>query len=412
MKLGLLGYPLSHSFSSFIHNYLIGVDYELFEVPSEEFERFMEDKNFDGINVTIPYKEKVISYLDEVSPIAKEAGAVNCIINKDGKLKGYNTDALGFGLMIDKNCVEVKDKKVAVLGSGGAAKGCRYALKERGALVDIISRNAKEGCITYEDMNKKASEYEVIVNTTPLGLYPNIDDMPNIDFNLFSNLKTVIDILANPLKTKLMFEAKCRGLEAYGGLEMLVYQAYYADELFLNKEVDINKTEACLKELIKEKSNITLIGMPTSGKTTVAKELGYALNREVLDMDKEIVKRMGMSISECFETKGEDYFRKEEKVLAKELAKQQNLVIACGGGVIKDKETMRYLSHNSIVIWLDRDKEMLMAKKDRPLSMTKENLYKLYDERYPLYEMYSDYRIENNEDVKSAVKKILEKVGN
>ena len=410
MKLGLLGYPLGHSYSKEIHEFLIDETYEMFEVPENELSDFMEKRNFDGINVTIPYKQKVIEYLDVLSDEARAIGAINCIVNKDGKLIGYNTDVLGFGKVIDKNNIDVSGKKVAILGSGGASKACRYSLEDRGAEVYVVSRNKREGIITYEELHEESDTFDIIVNTTPVGLYPNLDNTPNIDLDKFNNLEVLIDIIANPLRTKLMFEAKARGIKTYGGIEMLVYQATYADNIFLNEKVDEDKVEACLKNLLLEKGNILLIGMPTSGKSIISKMLSEDLNIEVIDMDEELEKTIGMSIKECFETKGESYFREKEKELAKSLSIAKNKIISSGGGVVKDKETMQYLMHNSVVIWIDRDINHLIPSEDRPLSSNIDDLKRLYDERYCLYEKYSDYRVMNNDDMNKTIEEIKGKV--
>ncbi len=411
MKLGLLGYPLGHSYSKDIHNYLMGIDYQMYEIAQEDLDNFMKEKNFDGINVTIPYKETVIDYLDEISEEINDIQAINCIVNKEGKLKGYNTDYLGFNRLLDFYKLDVKDKKVAILGSGGGAKACKYALDSKGAKVDIISRYKNEEKITYEELNEKANEYAYIVNTTPLGLYPNTEVMPNIDLDKFSELLGVIDIIANPLNTKLMFEAKCRGIKTYGGLRMLVYQAGYAEEIFLDKEIDWSKVEKCYIEELYKHANILLIGMPTSGKSTIAKLISEKTNLKAIDMDILVEEAISMKISECFNKYGEAYFREKEKEVAQSLANERGLIIASGGGVIKDEEVMRYLSKNSITIWIDRNKEDLFPSEDRPLSMNKEDLYRLYEERYSLYERYADIRIINEGNIEDITNEIIEKVG-
>lgn len=410
MKLGLLGYPLGHSWSKEIHEFLIDEKYEMFETEMNNLDDFMKKKDFDGINVTIPYKEKVIPYLDELSDIAKESMAVNCITNVNGKLKGYNTDALGFGELLDKNGIDVSGKKVAILGSGGAAKGCRYILNKKGAIVDIVSRSSKEDYITYNEMYNRCTEYNIIVNTTPLGLYPNTSEMPPIALNLYSNVEAIIDVLANPLCTRLMLEAKQMGIKVFGGFEMLVYQAAFADEIFLGKKLDKKLVSKCLSTLLLKKANIVLIGMPTSGKTTIAKILSEKLNKEYIDMDAVIEKSVGMKIKDIFKEKGEDFFRKEEKKVAKKISSEQGLIIASGGGVVKDKETMGNLSQNSIVIWIDRNKEDLMPSDDRPLALKKEDIDKLYEERYHLYQKYADYQVTNS-TLEQTVEDILEILG-
>lgn len=407
MKLGLIGYPLGHSWSKPIHDFMIGCDYQMFELPQEELDAFMKARDFDGINVTIPYKQAVIPYLDEIDETAAKIGAVNTIVNRGGILKGYNTDWLGFTEMLKNHDIDVKGKRAAVLGSGGASKAVRAALEKLGAEYDIISRRAETaGTITYEQMYEQSGCYQIIVNTTPVGLAPNCDDMP-VDLERFAHLEAVADIIANPLRTRLLFEAKCRGLKTAGGLDMLVAQAWHADLLYTQKELDHDLIRQCLGELYRDRRSIVLIGMPTSGKTTVSELLGKACGRDVIEMDDEIVQILGTSIRECFAEKGESYFRWLEENVARDLRSGGRFVISCGGGVIKTREAMRYLSENSIVIWLKRGMEQLFPTASRPLSDNTDALRKLYEERKPLYQLYSDAAADNTGDIQDTISEIL-----
>ncbi|MBR3363348.1 MAG: shikimate dehydrogenase [Solobacterium sp.] len=296
MKLGLIGYPLGHSWSKPIHDFMIGSDYQMFELKPEELEGFMTKKDFDGLNVTIPYKQKVMKYLDEIDETAAKIGAVNTIVNHNGVLKGYNTDYLGFMEMLKRNHIDVQGKKTAVLGSGGASRAVAAALAILGADFDIVSRKAeRENTILYETMYERSDDYQVIVNTTPLGLAPHPDDMP-VNLSRFTKLEAVADIIANPLRTRLLFEAGCRGLKTAGGLEMLVAQAWHADLLYTGEQLDPQLITDCLAELYRDRRSIVLIGMPTAGKTTVSALLGEACGRDVIEMDDEIVEILGTSI--------------------------------------------------------------------------------------------------------------------
>ena len=411
MKLGLIGYPLGHSWSKPIHDFMIGSDYQMFELKPEELEGFMTKKEFDGLNVTIPYKQKVMKYLDEIDETAAKIGAVNTIVNHNGVLKGYNTDYLGFMEMLKRNHIDVQGKKTAVLGSGGASRAVAAALTILGADFDIVSRKAeRENTILYETMYERSDDYQVIVNTTPLGLAPHPDDMP-VNLSRFTKLEAVADIIANPLRTRLLFEAGCRGLKTAGGLEMLVAQAWHADLLYTGEQLDPQLITDCLAELYRDRRSIVLIGMPTAGKTTVSALLGEACGRDVIEMDDEIVEILGTSIKECFAEKGEDYFRWLEQEVAKDLRSGGRFVISCGGGVIKNPETMRFLSENSIVVWLKRGIEQLFATDSRPLSSNAEALRKLYEERRPLYELYSDVSADNTGDIGDTVAEIIWKTG-
>ncbi len=411
MKLGLIGYPLGHSWSKPIHDFMIGCDYQMYELEPEKLEEFIAGRDFDGLNVTIPYKQKVMPLLDEIDETAAEIGAVNTIVNRNGILKGYNTDWLGFVQMLENHGIDARGRRAAVLGSGGASRAVSAALRKLGADVQVISRKAvRENTVTYETMYAESSSYQLIVNTTPLGMYPHFDDVP-VDLDRFENLEAVIDIIANPLRTRLLFEAGCRGLKTAGGLDMLVAQAWHADMLYTGRQLDPQLMTQCLNMLYRDRRSIVLIGMPTSGKTTVSALLGEACGRDVIEMDDEIVQVLGTSIRECFAEKGEDYFRWLEQEVAKDLRSGGRYVISCGGGVIKTKETMRFLSENSIIVWLKRGIEQLFPTDSRPLSSNEEALRRMYEERKPLYELYSDVTADNTGDLQDTVTEILMKTG-
>jgi len=311
-KLGLIGYPLGHSWSPEIHKILIGADYSLMPLTESELDDFFAKKDFDGINVTIPYKEKVIPYLDEMDESAKTVGAVNCIVNHDGILTGYNTDCGGLLSMLEENHIEVSGMKCAVLGSGGASKAAQAAVKKLNGEAVVVSRSKKENCITYGELYERQSEFAVLINATPVGMDPNRDEMP-VDLEKFTNLTAVVDIIANPMRTRLQFAAKMKGIPYLGGFEMLVRQAAYADLYFTGKLPNEETIQACMRLLKERMGNIVLIGMPTSGKSTLASLLSERTGREVLEMDDEIEGMMGMSIKKAFAEHGEAYFRGKER---------------------------------------------------------------------------------------------------
>lgn len=407
MRIGLIGYPLGHSWSKEIHRFLIKEDYQMWELPEDALEDFLTRREFDGINVTIPYKQKVMAYLDELTPEAKAIGAVNCILNKNGRLIGYNTDYLGFERMLKKNGFDFNGKNVAVLGSGGASKAVQYAIKEMGGIPQVISRTKKvEGSISYEEMYEKEAEFSCLVNATPVGMYPKVEDSP-VELQKFSKLESVVDIIANPLRTSLLFDGKMMGLKTLGGLEMLVAQALSADEIFTGRTMDDALIDACLTCLLKQRRNLVLIGMPSSGKSTLSALLGEKTGKEVIEMDQKIVETIGMSIAEYFRLYGEDEFRNRESEETLTLRFEAGKIISTGGGIIKRRENLRNLAYNGYIVWIDRPLEYLFASSDRPLSSDMDAVKKLYEERKGLYAADCDLHLANDTDLDSCLR-ILE----
>ncbi len=310
MEYGLIGERLGHSFSKTVHNSLADYNYELKEIAPQNLESFMLKKDFKAINVTIPYKQAVIPFLDEISDTAKEIGAVNTVVNKKGRLIGHNTDFSGLKELIIRNKIVIKDKKVLILGSGGTSKTAKAVAEKLGAeRVYRLSRKGGEGLITYTEALKSHTDAQVIINTTPVGMYPNMGDTA-IDITAFPRLEGVIDAVYNPLSSALVVEARKRGIRAAGGLYMLIAQAVFAAELFLDASYPETEIQRIYKEILREKQNIVLIGMPSCGKTTIGKELARALNKDFLDCEEEIVRRQGITISEIFALQGEKALEK------------------------------------------------------------------------------------------------------
>ncbi len=394
MKYGLIGEKLSHSFSKEIHEALADYTYEIRELTPDEVAPFLEAREFEGINVTIPYKEKVIPYLDEIADAARKIGAVNTVRKVDGKLIGDNTDFYGMREMILRADIEIGNKKVLILGTGGTSKTAKAVLADLGAREIItVSRKASENTVTYEKAIELHSDAEIIVNTTPLGMYPNNEACP-IDISLFPNLTGVIDAIYNPLRTNLILEAQKRGIPAVGGLMMLILQAARASEIFLGKKIDDKDVAKVVKNIFESKENIVLIGMPGSGKSTLGKLISEITGKPFIDTDTAIEEMTGKHPSEIIRENGENAFRDIETQAAREVSKKSGIIIATGGGIVKRSENISLLRQNGKIIYLDCRTDELPVTPDRPLSSSREAIEELYNTRHPLYLAAADASVE------------------
>ena len=401
MKCGLLGRKLGHSYSPEIHAQLGSYSYHLFEKEPEELKDFLQKEDFTGLNVTVPYKKEVIPYLSELSPIAERLGAVNTIIRRaDGSLLGHNTDYFGFYSMAKQSGLMPEGKKCLVLGSGGAAATAVAVLQEMGAKVVVISRSGKNN---YQNLHLHR-DAAIIVNTTPVGMYPNNGITP-ISLEPFPNLEGVLDLVYNPARTKLLLDAEKRGLVAVNGLWMLVAQAKEASEWFTGNAISDQVIEPIYSKLRRKMENIILIGMPGCGKSTVAQLLGAMLGRKTVDADQEIEKAAGKTIPEIFAQDGEESFRQLETKVLSELGKRSGLIIATGGGCVTRNENYPLLHQNGTIFWLKRDISQLPTE-GRPLSQATK-LAEMYRIREPMYCRFSDHIIDNNGDPQAAAAEIL-----
>ena len=390
MQYGCIGEKLSHSFSKEIHNALTDYNYELRELAPYEVDAFLRAKDFKAINVTIPYKQTVIPYLDYISPKAHSIGAVNTIVHRDGKLYGYNTDFYGMSLLLEKNDICLTGKKVLILGSGGTSKTALAVAEDCSASCVLrLSRSKREGCITYEEALRDHTDAKVIINTTPCGMYPHAGEYP-IDIAAFEELTAVADVIYNPLCSALVLAARERGLKAVGGLYMLVMQAVKAVEFFLGECPDPTNAEAVYRQLLRDKQNIVLIGMPACGKSSVSAALARLLNRQAVDTDELIIQKTGKSIPEIFAERGEAGFRDIESEVIAELSGRQGLIIATGGGAVLRQENVGALRQNGVLIFLDRPLSELLPTQDRPLSADKEAMERRFYERYEKYTAAAD----------------------
>ena len=355
-RCGLLGEKLGHSYSPAIHAELADYEYRLYEVAPEKLGEFLTGGGFDGMNVTIPYKKAVIPYCAKLSPIAQKLQSVNVLVRReDGTLYGDNADAYGFAGMVRASGVQIDGKKTLVLGSGGASSTVCAVLEEMGARsVTIISRKGEDN---YNNLDRHA-DAEVIVNTTPVGMYPNCGVSP-VDLSLFPKLEGVLDIVYNPARTAFVLQAEKLGIPYMSGLYMLVAQAKRTAEVFENRDIPDSETERIWKKLSLEMQNIVLVGMPGSGKSTVAARLAEKLDRIALDSDAEIEEKNGMSCAQLIEKHGEAEFRELESEAIAALGKRSGAVIATGGGCVTREENYDLLHQNGIIFWLKRDIDQL-----------------------------------------------------
>ena len=403
LKCGLLGRKLGHSYSPAIHSMLSDYSYELFEREPEQLEDFLLHGDWDGINVTIPYKKTVLPYCRELSPLAKEIGSVNTIVRRpDGSLFGDNTDAYGFESLVKKSGIEVRGKKALVLGSGGASVTVVAVLKRLGAAsVTVISRSGENN---YDNIQKHA-DARIIVNTTPVGMYPN-NGQAAVNLEAFPDCEGVLDVVYNPARTALLLQAESLGIAHAGGLYMLVAQAKRSSEIFTGSSIPDSETERIEKLLSAQMQNIILIGMPSSGKSTVAAALGKKLGRPVYEADALIEEEAGMDIPAIFAAHGEDYFRKLETQVLRKLGALSGAVISTGGGSVTREENYAPLHQNGRIIWLLRDTDKL-DKTGRPVSL-RSDLNELYTRREPMYARFADLKADNNGSIEDTLAQIME----
>ena len=406
MKCGLLGEKLGHSYSPAIHAMLADYEYKLYEKAPDEVEDFIRSGDWNGLNVTIPYKKTVLPLCDEVSERAKNIGSVNTLVKRaDGTIFGDNTDACGFEKLIGRCGLSVAGKKALVLGSGGASVMAVEVLRSLGASpVVVISRSGEDN---YQNLDRHA-DARIVVNTTPLGMYPK-NGVAAVDLADFPACEGVIDVVYNPARTALLLQAEELGVPCAGGLYMLVGQAKRACELFTGRDIPDSEIDRIEGVLRREMLNIVLIGMPGCGKSTVGLLLAEKLDRPLCEADAEIEQAAGMSIPEIFAKDGEAGFRKLETAVLSDLGKRSGAVISTGGGCVTREENYPLLHQNGVIVWLKRELDLL-PKEGRPLSL-KNDLREMYARRAPLYERFADHVVENDGSLDETLAAILEVLG-
>lgn len=405
MKCGLLGHPLGHSYSPIIHSYLGSYSYELFDTASGQLKAFVKSTDFSGINVTIPYKKSVIPYCRDLSDTAQRLGAVNTIVRKnDGSLIGHNTDYFGFQYMLRKFGMDVGDRKVLVLGSGGASNTVCSVLQELGANVIVISRSGENH---YGNLHVH-SDASLIVNTTPVGMYPDTLISP-LDISMFPNLAGVLDVIYNPSRTKILLDAEQRGLLTMNGLIMLIAQAKESAEWFTGCKIDNQIIEKIHNVLKSRMENTILIGMPGCGKTTIGTLLAQKMHKKFVDLDDVVAKQAGLPIAQYIQRYGESAFRDLESKAILQYGKESGYVIATGGGCVTRDENYLPLHQNGNIYWIERDLNLLPTD-GRPLSRIGK-LDAMYEQRKPMYKRFSDYTVNNKSSMDSVIHDIMSMEG-
>lgn len=406
MKCGLLGARLGHSYSQQIHGMLADYEYRNYEKSAEELDAFLRGGDWDGLNVTMPYKKAVIPYCTQLSERARRIGAVNTLVRLlDGGLYGENTDAYGFEKLIRRNGVEIAWRKCLVLGSGGASVMACAVLQDLGAgSVTVISRG---GVDNYGNLERHA-DAAVIVNTTPVGMFPHNGEAA-VDLTAFPACEAVLDVVYNPARTALLLQAERRGIRCAGGLYMLVGQAKRSAELFTGRPIDDGEIDRIEAQLRREMLNVVLVGMPGCGKSTLAAALGEALGRPVVEADALIAQAAGCSIPEIFAREGEEGFRRRESEVLREQGKRSGIVLSTGGGCVTREENYEALHQNGTIVWLRRDLAAL-PKEGRPISL-RSDLGELFEQRRACYERFADHTVENDGSVDETLRAILEVLG-
>lgn len=402
LRCGLLGETLGHSYSPMLHSLLADYEYRLFEVPQDGLSAFLKSDSWDGLNVTIPYKKAVVPYCDALSEAAETLQSVNTLVRRpDGTLYGDNTDLYGFLYMVRKSGIDPKGKKALVLGSGGAGVTVKAALERLGAAVTVISRSGPDN---YEHLDRHA-DARIIVNTTPVGMYPR-NGAAAVDLTRFPLCEGVLDIVYNPARTALLLQAEALGIPCIGGLSMLTAQAKRACELFTGASVDDSVLERVERTVDRRLRNIILIGMPGCGKSTVAKALGEALGREVVEADALIAEKAGMTIPEIFAQQGEEGFRALETAVLAEQGKRSGIILSTGGGCVTREENYPLLHQNGTIFCLTRGLDKLPTD-GRPISQSTD-LAALYARRKPLYEHFADVTVSNDGPPADTLNVIME----
>ncbi len=411
LQFGLIGKTLSHSYSPFLHEQLGDTPYDCYALDEDAFAEFMKNRLFSGVNITIPYKQAAIKYCTNLDETAREIGAVNTLVNEDGALYGYNTDVAGLSLLVRCVMKNLQQKRALILGDGGTARTARYVLKKMGiSQMFVASRTPNGDTISYE-MAKKLDNIHLLINTTPVGMYPNNGELV-ISPTYFQHLEGVVDVVYNPAKTTLILEAEKLGIPAIGGLAMLAEQARAASALFLKKEQPLQRTAELCTALWKQTCNLVLIGMPGCGKTSLGRLLAQKMERQFVDMDLLLEEQEGRSAKNIIEADGEAAFRDIESRIAKQVGKQNGQVISTGGGVILRQENIDALRQNGLLIWVDCPLEQLAVGNHRPLSRNINDLKELESQRRPLYENAADVHFHRPPHFQKSIENLTEVVLN
>ena len=409
MEYGLIGQKLGHSFSKPIHEALGGYSYQLTPLPDEDSARaFFAARDFRAVNVTIPYKQLALACCDEVDPRAAAIGAVNTVVNRDGRLLGYNTDYAGFLYMLRRAGISLRGRTVLLLGTGGTSRTVAAVARDEGAKeVLFASRSGKNGALTY-DRAMERRDVEVVINVSPAGMYPNNGECL-VDLSVFPGLCAVADVVYNPFHTALLQQAEALGVRSAGGLPMLVAQAKYAAEYFMNKKLPDEEIEPICRNLRAAQANLVLIGMPSCGKSSLGKACAKLLGKRFVDLDEEIERQEGRPISQILSPGNETYFRDVESRVTAQFAKESGQVLSTGGGVVLRPQNVAALRQNGAVVYIDRPLEALQPGGVRPLSQSREALAAQYAARAPLYERACHAKVNNDAPFYTVADRVKER---
>lgn len=401
-KFAVIGRKLPHTMSPFIYGQL-GLCYEVAELESQELADFVRNGEYDGFNVTIPYKTEIIPYLDEVRGAAAEIGAVNTVVREGGKTVGYNTDVDGMAATFGEEGVSFRGKTVLILGTGGTSLTAAYLAEKSGA--ERVLKVSRTGEINYENCYGKAADAAIVINTTPVGMFPRNDECI-LDVARFKNADFVFDAVYNPLRSRLVQNAVDAGIKSRGGLSMLLGQAFAAYKLYTGAEVDSETRRRVSLKTAAMVSDLVLIGMPSCGKTTVGTAVAERLGKTFIDTDEEVLRLTGRTPAEIIESDGEAAFRKTESDAVFEASKKTGAVIATGGGAVLSADNIRRLKANGFVVWIKRDLRELSAE-NRPLSQGADKIAELYAVRRPLYEKSADGTVYNDGDIEKTIRETV-----
>lgn len=404
IEYGLIGERLGHSYSPPIHRVFGDYDYQLYPMSLEQLKETLEKRAFKGLNITIPYKKDVLPYCDEISDVVRKVGSANTLVMRNGRLYADNTDLAGFIFMLEKAGIELAGKKVVILGSGGTSLTAQAACRELGAGEYVVV--SRSGPVDYTALYEKHTDARVIINSTPVGMYPKNMESP-VDLNRFPLLEGVADVIYNPARTKLLLDAREKNIPCIDGLWMLVAQAWHAARQFTDRDIPVEKVDEAYREVRRDCLNLVLAGMPGCGKTTLGRALARRLSRKFVDLDEEIEKEYGHP-SRIIQEQGEEKFRNIESKMAARFGKESGLVIATGGGAVLRRENVRALTQNGVIVWVKRPLEKLSTK-GRPLSQGGlDGLRAMARKRFPLYEACASFSVENDGEVQRAADRILE----
>ncbi len=416
------GKPILHSKSPNIFNDVFfkkdtkNIYFRLAANNAHEAIQSFQTLNLSGMNVTAPFKTDIIQHIDYTHEDAKKINAVNTIVNCNGKLSGFNTDFISIINSLKNKNIEIAEKKCLVIGAGGAARSVIYGLKKENAQVTIVNRTLSKAQLLSKEFNCHYDSFEhieTIFNKMDIIIYALPVNIKICFDKLIDKHQILIDLM---YKQSLFTEsAQKSGCTLIKGEEILINQAVPAYHHFFNKNIKFEITKYLLDNnlIINKLDKIAIIGFMGVGKTSIGEKLSDELNYEFIDTDKLIEKNENQSITNIFKTKGEDYFRTQEKQTLKNLLNNDKHVLSCGGGIIINNENIKLLKQNFIIVWLFSNIETSIKRitdNSRPLinDNSLDKIKNLYKKRLPLYAKTCDIAINiDNKSIKEISQAIV-----